>query len=226
MPKVFKFNINDEVEIAESQGVMKSYIGKKGAISEQLEVSQYDYKVKFDNGADIKFKESELRKLNEYEPQLGDIVRIISTGETGFVETIDHENKQVEVCFGGYWYVFSWDIVELVEKEVEELIKSKTGYFQELGHQVGQLVDKKQLAYGDSVSKTYKLMQIFLEQYDNGDNTYTIPKSLLKHILLQVRMIDKQNRIFSNPDGDLMSENPYGDTVGYGLLGMRMSEEK
>lgn len=104
-------------------------------------------------------------------------------------------------------------------------VNSKASYFENMGWDIGKLIDKKQMAYGDSVSKTYKLMQIFLEQYENEDETYTIPKSLLKHILLQVRMIDKQNRIFSNPDGDLMEENPYSDTVGYGMLGVRMCEK-
>jgi hypothetical protein len=68
-------------------------------------------------------------------------------------------------------------------------------------------------------------MKVFLQEYRNKDNTYTIPESLLQHVLLQVRIIDKQNRIFSNPDGDLMKESPYNDITGYGMLGKRMSDK-
>lgn len=118
---------------------------------------------------------------------------------------------------------FREDELELVE---DNEIQVETNSFKERATKIGELVDTKQKAYGDSVTKAYELMKIFLETYKNEDSTYTIPESLLKHILLQVRMIDKQNRIFSNPDGDLMEENPYADTVGYGLLGMRMCEEE
>jgi hypothetical protein len=99
------------------------------------------------------------------------------------------------------------------------------GKFESLGKEIGQLVDLKQKAYGNSVKKTYEIMQILLQDYDNGDGTYTIPKSLLLHMLLTVRDLDKTNRIFSNPDGDLMEEDPYADKTGYGLLGMAMVRE-
>ncbi|AKO92026.1 hypothetical protein BEH_07885 [Priestia filamentosa] len=98
-----------------------------------------------------------------------------------------------------------------------------TSTFEQMGQELGAFVDKKQAAYGDSVSKASKLMKVFLEEYENGDGTYTIPEELLDHILLQVRIIDKQNRIFSNPKGDLMDETPYADLAGYGLLGKRNS---
>jgi len=118
---------------------------------------------------------------------------------------------------GGY---FHDDEIELVEKE-----KSSVGYFETKATELGKLVDTKQNAYGDSFSKAFDLMKIYLQNYKNeADNTYTIPESLLQHILLQVRIIDKQNRIFSNPDGDLMQENPYADVGGYSLLGMKMCE--
>jgi len=97
--------------------------------------------------------------------------------------------------------------------------------YEKKGQELGRLVDEKQKAYGDSVTKTNKLLEVFMEKYDNGDETYTIPKSLLKHIGLMVRVIDKQNRIFSNPDGDLMDESPYKDIGGYSFLGENMSNE-
>ncbi len=97
--------------------------------------------------------------------------------------------------------------------------------FEKHGQELGKLIDMKQEAYGDSITKTNELLKVFMQDYDNGDNTYTIPKSLLKHIGLMVRVLDKQNRIFSNPDGDLMSESPYMDLSGYGMLGEKMSNE-
>lgn len=97
--------------------------------------------------------------------------------------------------------------------------------FKQKGQKIGELVDLKQKAYGNAITKTNKLLEVFLEDYKNDDNTYTIPASLLKHIALQVRIMDKMNRIFSNPDGDLMQESPYNDVAGYGLLGSELLNE-
>ncbi len=93
------------------------------------------------------------------------------------------------------------------------------GLYQDLGREIGKLVDQKQLAYGDSTRVCTEVLKVFLQRYKNEDSTYTIPESLLHHIFLQVRIIDKQGRIFANPDGDLMGENPYADLTGYSLLG-------
>ena len=98
--------------------------------------------------------------------------------------------------------------------------------FKQKGQEIGELVDLKQRAYGNAITKTSKLLEVFLEDYKNDDGTYTIPASLLKHLALQVRIIDKQNRIFSNPDGDLMSESPYKDIAGYGLLGSELLNDE
>lgn len=98
--------------------------------------------------------------------------------------------------------------------------------FEQLGSDIGKFTDEKQKAYGNSVDKAFELMKIFLREYRNPDHTYTIPESLLKHLLLQVRIIDKQNRIFSNPEGDLMGESPYRDMTGYSLIGTNMDEGK
>ena len=166
--------------------------------------------------------------------KVGDKVKIIIetgkfAGMYGVIKDMDTSEYGLYIGFMSesdddlFW--FEEGEIELsTSDQVESQIQEKL-YFEKLGTEIGNLVDTKQQAYGDSVSKTYKLMQIFLEQYENEDNTYTIPKSLLKHILLQVRMIDKQNRIFSNPDGDLMQENPYQDSVGYSMLGVRMCEQ-
>lgn len=103
---------------------------------------------------------------------------------------------------------------------------SDKNHYKELGEKLGALVDEKQEAYGDSFSKSLTILRVFLESYettdDNGNIYYNIPESVLKHLLIQVRIIDKQFRIFTNPDGDLMGESPYVDIAGYGLLGSQM----
>ncbi|GAA4879518.1 hypothetical protein GCM10023310_69620 [Paenibacillus vulneris] len=130
----------------------------------------------------------------------------------------------------GYYLIAFQDnfVTSVTDNEITlvegESASSEKGYFETLATDIGKLVDKKQIAYGNSVDKTYRLMQIYLEKWRNEDNTYTIPESLIKHILLQVRIIDKQNRIFNNPAADLMQENCYLDITGYGLLGHRMME--
>ena len=107
-----------------------------------------------------------------------------------------------------------------------ELKDDYCGLYKEYGREVGKLVDEKQVAYGDSVRVSEEVLKVYLQKYKNEDNTYTIPESLLYHLFLQVRIIDKQNRIFNNPDGDLMSENPYSDISGYSLLGIHHEERK
>lgn len=99
--------------------------------------------------------------------------------------------------------------------------------YEQKGKELGALVDTKQEAYGNAIAQTYEVVKAFMTPYFNEENkTYTIPQSLLQHLLLQVRIIDKQNRIFNNPSGDLMSESPYGDLGGYGLLGANMIIDK
>lgn len=98
--------------------------------------------------------------------------------------------------------------------------------YEEMGKQIGELVDAKQKAYGDSVSTSRDIVKIYLRKYKNEDGTYTIPESLVDHLLLQVRIMDKQSRIFNNPDGDLMEENTYQDICGYGLLGKYLNNKE
>lgn len=103
-------------------------------------------------------------------------------------------------------------------------VKKDEGKFEEIGRTLGALVDKKQKAYGDSVSQASELMKVFLKNYDNGDNTYTLPKELVDEMLMMVRVIDKLNRIVANPKGDLMDESPWQDLAGYGLLAANMKK--
>lgn len=96
----------------------------------------------------------------------------------------------------------------------------------DIAHEVASLVSEKQKAYGNSVDKVQRVIEIMMEQYDNGDGTYTVPKELIPHLLYQVRIMDKQNRIFTNPEADLMDESPYTDILGYALLMLAKLKEE
>jgi hypothetical protein len=189
----------------------------------------YDYDVQFSDGEIAPVRECELNKLTDEIEQYMIFIfkgnKVLYWFDTVTIQKVDYLHKIAEIEFGDKSsLVVEFDKLKPIEQQPEQV--KNENYFEQKGLEIGKLVNKKQVAYGDSISKAYKLMQVYLENYDNGNDTYTIPKSLLKHILLQIRIIDKQNRIFNNPDGDLMEENSYADTVGYGLLGMRMIDEQ
>lgn len=128
------------------------------------------------------------------------------------------------------------EIIEIQQKRISDLEAQLTemrkstipfqgeydslGRYEKMGLELGKLVDEKQLAYGDAVTVCQKVLEVHLERYyDSSGGFYRISPALLEHIIRQVRIIDKQCRIFSNPEGDLMGESPYMDIAGYGLLG-------
>lgn len=119
-------------------------------------------------------------------------------------------------------------VIALKGMEINDLLnQDEVSTYEQKGKELGALVDRKQAAYGNAITQTYEVVKAFMTPYYNEDDkTYTIPQSLLQHLLLQVRIIDKQNRIFNNPDFDLMDESPYSDLGGYGLLGSNMVIDK
>jgi len=102
--------------------------------------------------------------------------------------------------------------------ESEDLHSLELSEHEQIALSVAGLVDEKQEAYGNSVDKSQRIIAILMEDYKNEDGTYTIPEALIPHLLYQIRIIDKQNRVFSNPEHDLMDESPYQDILGYSLL--------
>jgi len=91
--------------------------------------------------------------------------------------------------------------------------------FQDIGKEVGDLVDEKQAAYGDSFGKAGKVMSIL---YPDG-----IAPEALDDALTVVRVLDKLFRIATaNGQNDAMGEDPWRDIVGYGLLSLRRCEQK
>ena len=87
--------------------------------------------------------------------------------------------------------------------------KIKETYAQ-IGTRIGKLVQKKNIAYGDSFNKSCEMLKIL---YPNGVTTdqYT-------DLLSIARIIDKLFRIATQKDA--FGESPYGDIAGYGILGV------
>jgi len=80
--------------------------------------------------------------------------------------------------------------------------------YRELGIEIGELVDHKQAAYGDSFGKSGNVLR---QLYPHG-----IPVDGYDDMLGIVRIIDKLFRIATDPKA--FGESPARDIAGYGLL--------
>jgi hypothetical protein len=224
--KDYTFSIGQEVVIVSNEQDLIKEKGEKATVISLLPVDYInDYVIKLENGEEIKVKQREIQPIQEemLDISTGDKVIYAPANEEVTISKTDFFHGQVEIEFkDGSHVVVGIEAIRKIDKGDEKLSGEKVGYFESRAHELGKLVDTKQAAYGDSVSKASQLMKVFLQDYKNDNNTYTIPEELLDHILLQVRIIDKQNRIFSNPKADKMNESPYSDVAGYGLLGERM----
>jgi hypothetical protein len=247
--KLFKYEIGSEVIVNENaKKFMPSYVGRKGVIEATLSAGSYDYEVGFDKSSIGRFKEIEL--------DLPDTLPVIdfskesdsvsekskyNIGDKVLTKTNDHFNdlkgeiKSFTEADGGHVYTvlldnggeayFSENELESLE-QIPKIETAETGKFTKIGLEIGQFTDKKNKQYGSSVDATYEMITVLMERYRNGENTYEIPESLLQHILLQVRMMDKINRIFNNPSGKGDPESPYNDLAGYSLIGIDMINKK
>lgn len=83
--------------------------------------------------------------------------------------------------------------------------------YEEIGRQIGELVDTKNKQYGDAFNKTGEFLKIL---YPNG-----IEVEDYASVLALVRVFDKMMRIANGNQGD---ENAWNDLAGYGIL---MAEE-
>lgn len=227
--KEWKYRIGEWVVLNEKvKRGLPDNVGNLVQIHELRTNGIHDYAVTLPNGDFVFVKENELNKIfggvleiyfdflegrfNVFHKNLNKVVVMIG---------IDFLHEQVEILHDDEsMEVVDVNVLERIDCEADIMVE-KSGYFEEKGHKLGKLVDEKQAAYGDSVTKASKLMKVYLENYKTNEG-YLIPEELLDHILLQVRIIDKQNRIFSNPKADKMDESPYDDISGYGLLGGRM----
>jgi len=81
--------------------------------------------------------------------------------------------------------------------------------YEQIGKDVGQLVDKKNEAYGNSFNKSKEFLQIL---YPSG-----VKPEDYEDVLLLARIFDKMMRIANQKEA--FDENPYKDIAGYGILG-------
>ena len=87
--------------------------------------------------------------------------------------------------------------------------------YEEIGAEIGRLVDEKQRAYGRSFDKSGQILRLLyhygvkVEQYDD--------------LLAMVRIIDKLFRIATNKGA--LGEDPWRDIAGYALLMNKNLEE-
>ena len=84
------------------------------------------------------------------------------------------------------------------------------GKYTDLAEKIGKLVDEKNAAYGSSFDQAGDFLKLL---YPNG-----IPVDSYTDMLCVVRIFDKLKRIATRKDA--FGESPYGDIVGYGLLGL------
>ena len=88
--------------------------------------------------------------------------------------------------------------------------------FQQIAAEVGELVAKKNAAYGDSFDKCGEFLRLL---YPDG-----IKPAQYGEALAVVRVFDKLMRLATANDPD--GESPWNDVCGYALLGIRKRESE
>ena len=82
--------------------------------------------------------------------------------------------------------------------------------YEQIGKEIGALVDKKNAAYGSSFDKAGDILKILYPECINPEQ-YT-------DALAMIRIIDKLFRIANNKYA--FDEEPWKDIAGYGILGV------
>jgi len=82
------------------------------------------------------------------------------------------------------------------------------GTYVQIGKEIGELLEKKQISYGNSFGRISDIMNVL---YPNG-----IGPEQYMETLTVVRIIDKLFRIATNKDQ--FSEDPFSDIAGYAIL--------
>ena len=80
--------------------------------------------------------------------------------------------------------------------------------YSQRGKEIGELVERKNKAYGDSFAKSGDILRIL---YPDG-----IDPDQYDDVLTLARIIDKLFRIAT--DRDALGESPYEDIAGYSIL--------
>ncbi|RWR06725.1 hypothetical protein QNH23_06345 [Siminovitchia fortis] len=80
--------------------------------------------------------------------------------------------------------------------------------YENIGKEIGKLVDEKNVAYGDAFNKSGDFLEIL---YPNG-----IQPHQYDDMLAIIRVFDKLMRISTQKEA--FKENPWEDIAGYGIL--------
>lgn len=88
--------------------------------------------------------------------------------------------------------------------------------FLEIATEIGELVERKNAAYGSSFAKAGEFLRLL---YPDG-----LRPEQFTDALLLVRDFDKSMRIAT--DRDALGESPWADKAGYGILGAHLHQQK
>ena len=108
----------------------------------------------------------------------------------------------------------TYNLLDQPDDEEEE--DDPRNIFTALGMEIGDLVNKKNIAYGDSFAKCGEFLKLL---YPNG-----IAPGQYADMLGIVRIFDKQMRIATDPIA--FNEEPWKDIAGYGLLGLKQNMKR
>lgn len=86
--------------------------------------------------------------------------------------------------------------------------KEKDSIFVEIGKKIGNIVQEKNAAYGDSFSRSEEILRVL---YPDG-----VKPENYRNFLMITRIIDKLFRIATSKDA--FGENPAMDIAGYSIL--------
>ena len=88
--------------------------------------------------------------------------------------------------------------------------------FKNIGEEIGELVQRKNQAYGNSFGKSGEILKIL---YPQG-----VQPEQYNDMLTIVRVLDKLFRIAT--DKDALGENPWEDICGYSILAIASRDGK
>ena len=88
--------------------------------------------------------------------------------------------------------------------------------FEKIATEIGQLVQEKNLAYGDSFGQACRILEVL---YPSG-----IKPNQYRDALAITRVIDKLFRLANKKDA--FGESPWRDICGYAILGVANDEIK
>ena len=108
-----------------------------------------------------------------------------------------------------------WPILKGKDKEAFEEIVNEVTY-EDVGQEIGALVDKKNAAYGSAFDRAGKVLE---QLYPNG-----VPVEKYTDMLTTVRILDKLFRIANNKNS--FDEDPWQDIAGYGILETHKHKKK